>query len=192
MITADLDATDLDWRDHQISGSDKPARMVLLHADAERNTRTVMVEFPPSWKRDAVGHQPAGEEMVILSGALSISGQTAAAGGYLLVEPRATRSATSVLDGTRALVWFSGPGGGWADGMNGDPGAILTAPVSTRLSRVPSGRMPGSVSVYDDLAEQTFPSDVDVLWTDHRQWAYVPSGEPVPARSGQAVVRHWL
>ena len=80
MTTADLDAADLDWKEHNISGSEKPARMVMLHASAERNTRTVMVEFPPSWKRDAVGHQPAGEEMVILSGALSISGATAAAG----------------------------------------------------------------------------------------------------------------
>ncbi len=100
MTVVDLASGDLAWMEHNISGSDKPARMVMLHADAESNTRTVMVEFPPGWVRDAVGHQPAGEEMVILSGALSISGQTAAAGDYLLVEPRATRSATSVEDGT--------------------------------------------------------------------------------------------
>ena len=66
LTPTDLDGADLEWREHQISGSEKPARMVLLHADAERQTRTVMVEFPPGWKRDAVGHQPAGEEMVIL------------------------------------------------------------------------------------------------------------------------------
>ena len=150
-----------------------------------------MVEFPPSWKRDAVGHQPAGEEMVILSGALSISGETAPAGAYLLVEPRATRSATSVEDGTRALVWFSGPGGGWTDGADVDAGAISTAPVDAGLSRAPSDRMSGSVSVHDNLAEQTFPTDVDVLWTDHQEWAHVLSGELVPAKSGQAVIRHW-
>ena len=51
--------------------------------------------------------------------------------------------------------------------------------------------MPGSVSVHDDLAEQTFPTDVDVLWTEHRRWAHVPSGELVPALPGPAVVRHW-
>ena len=32
MITADLDAADLDWNEHNISGSEKPARMVMLHA----------------------------------------------------------------------------------------------------------------------------------------------------------------
>ena len=190
MTTTDLNG-DLAWTEHTISGSDKPARMVMLHASAERNTRTVLVEFPPSWTRDAVGHQPAGEEMVILAGALSISGTTAPQNSYLLVEPRATRSATSVEDGTRALVWFSGPGGGWTDGASDDAGAISTAPVDVGLSRGPSERMPGSVSVYEDLSEQTFPTDVDVLWTDHRQWSYVPSGDLVPALTGTAVVRHW-
>lgn len=191
MTVVDLDGADLDWQEHTISGSDQPARMAMLHANAETNTRTVLVEFPPGWKRDAVGHQPAGEEMVILSGALSISGTTASEGSYLLVEPRATRSATSVADGTRALVWFSGPGGGWADGRDVDSGAISTAPVDLGLSRAPSKRMPGSVSVHVDLPELTYPHDVDVLWTDQGRWAHVPYGEVVPALDGQVVIRHW-
>jgi hypothetical protein len=190
MTTTDLNG-DLSWLEHTISGSDKPARMVMLHASAERNTRTVLVEFPPSWTRDAVGHQPAGEEMVILTGSLSISGETAPAGSYLLVEPRATRSATSVEDGTRALVWFSGAGGGWTDGASDDAGAISAAPVDLDLSRAPSERMPGSVSVHEDLSEQTFPTDVDVLWPDRGRWAHIPSGDLVPALTGTAVVRHW-
>lgn len=191
MTTTDLDSADLNWMEHAISGSDLPARMVMLHASAERNTRTVLVEFPPSWRRDAVGHQPAGEEMVVLDGALTISGETVPAGAYLLVEPKATRSATSVEDGTRAVVWFSGPGGGWTDGSSDEPGSIHTAPVTDGLSRLPSDRMPGSVSVHTDLPEQTFPTDVDVLWLERRRWAHVPSGEVVPGLTGRAVVRHW-
>lgn len=190
MTTTDLNG-ELTWLEHNIAGADKPARMVMLHASAERNTRTVLVEFPPAWTRDAVGHQPAGEEMVILAGALSISGQTAPKGAYLLVEPRATRSATSVEDGTRALIWFSGAGGGWTDGPADDAGPISTAPVTTGLSRMPSERMSGSVSVHEDLSEQTFPTDVDVLWLDHARWAHVSSGDVVPALTGTAVVRHW-
>ena len=79
MIT-DLDSPDLTWIEHHIAGSDDPARLAMLHADAARQTRTVLVQFPPGWRRDAVGHQPAGEEMVILSGALSMSWVTAAQG----------------------------------------------------------------------------------------------------------------
>ena len=190
MTTTDLNG-ELSWLEHNISGSDKPARMVMLHADAERNTRTVMVEFPPGWVRDAVGHQPAGEEMVILAGALSISGQTASAGEFLLVEPRATRSATSVEDGTRALVFFSGPGGGWTDGADADPGEISVRTAESALLRGPSDRMPGSVEVYEDLAGRTFPTDVGVVWTESGEWAHVPAGTEVPLRRGRAVVRVW-
>lgn len=191
MTVVDLDGPDLDWQEHAISGSDLPTRMVMLHANAETSTRTVLVDFPPGWKRDAVGHQPAGEEMVILTGSLSISGTTAPAGSYLLVEPRATRSATSVAGSTRALVWFSGPGGGWADGRDVDAGSITTVPVDLGLSRRATKRMPGSVSVHIDLPEMTYPCDVDVLWTEDGSWAHVPYGKLVPALPGPVVIRHW-
>lgn len=191
MTVVDLTGPDLEWREHAISGSAHPARMVLLHADAERETRTVMVRFPPGWSRDAVGRQPAGEEMVMLSGALSISGHTAGVGEFLLIEPRATRSATSALDDTCAVVFFSGPGGGWADGPDDDPGAISVSPVTADLVRPTSGRMPGAVSVLEDASGAVLEGDADVLWPGSAQWAYVPAGTPVPAVDGRAVVRHW-
>jgi len=191
MTLLDLDAPELEWREHHISGSEKPARMVLLHADAERQTRTVMVEFPPGWKRDAVGHQPAGEEMVILSGALSISGTTAGVGDFLVVEPRATRSATSVLDGTRALVWFSGPGGGWTDGPSETAGTLGAAPLAVGVQRGPADELVGTVTVHEELTEQSFDTDVDLLWPGSRTWAHVPAGETAPTVSGRVVVRRW-
>jgi hypothetical protein len=190
-MTIDLTGADLAWLEHNIAGSDQPARLVMLHADAERQTRTVLVEFPPGWKRDAVGHQPAGEEMVILDGALSISGVTAAVGDYLVVEPRATRSATSVADGTRALVWFSGPGGGWTDGAAENAGTATVSPLVAGDQRGPHAELVGSVTVHDELAERAFDADVDVLWTESRHWVHVPAGTTVPARAGRAVVHHW-
>jgi hypothetical protein len=191
MTTTDLDSPDLVWLEHNIAGSDQPARLVMLHADAERQTRTVLVQFPPGWKRDAVGHQPAGEEMVILDGALSMSGVTAGLGDYLVVEPRATRSATSVTDGTQALVWFSGPGGGWTDGPASDAGTAAVSPLAVGEQRGPHDELVGTVTVHDELTEQAFDADVDVLWTEDRHWVHVPAGTPVPARPGRAVVHHW-
>jgi hypothetical protein len=191
MTTIDLDGSDLQWAEHNIAGSDQPAKLVMLHADAERQTRTVLVQFPPGWKRDAVGHQPAGEEMVILTGALSISGVTAGLGDYLVVEPRATRSATSVADDTRALVWFSGPGGGWTDGSAADAGTAAVAPLAAGEQRGAHAELVGTVTVHDELAEQAFDADADVLWTETHEWAHVPAGTTVPARPGQAVVHHW-
>jgi hypothetical protein len=190
-MTIDLTGADLAWLEHNIAGSDQPAKLVMLHADPARETRTVLVEFPPGWKRDAVGHQPAGEEMVILEGALTISGVTAGLGDYLVVEPRATRSATSVADGTRALIWFSGPGGGWTDGPAADAGTATVAPLAVGEQRGQHAELVGTVTVHDELAEQAFDADVDVLWTEDRHWLHAPAGTTVPARAGRAVVRHW-
>jgi hypothetical protein len=129
--------------------------------------------------------------MVILDGALSMSGVTAGLGDYLVAEPRATRSATSVADGTQALVWFSGPGGGWTDGLADDAGTATVSPLGAGEQRGPHAELVGTVTVHDELAEQAFDADVDVLWTAARQWAHVPAGTTVPTHPGQAVVHHW-
>lgn len=187
----DLQSADLQWLEHNIAGSDQPARLVMLHADADRQTRTVLVAFPPGWTRDAVGHQPAGEEMVILSGALSMSGLTANLGDYLVVEPRATRAATSVEDGTRAVVWFSGPGGGWTDGEAAEAGTASVSPLAAGEQRGAHAELVGTVTVHDELPEQAFDTDVDVLWTADSHWVHAPAGTTVPGRAGRAVVHHW-
>lgn len=191
MTVLDLDASDLTWIEHTIAGADLPARMVMLHVDAERGTRTVMVQFPNGWRRDAVGHQPAGEEMVLLSGELGLSGLTATPGDLLVVEPRATRSATSVADDTRALVWFSGPGGGWTEGPAADGGTAAVTPLAAGEQRGPHAELVGSVTVHDDLPERTFDVDVDVVWPADRHYLHAPAGTTVPARAGRAVVHHW-
>ena len=191
MTVLDLDSAELTWLEHNIAGSDQPAKLVMLHADAERGTRSVLVRFPDGWRRDAVGHQPAGEEMVLLSGGLSMSGQAVEVGELLVVEPHATRSETFVADGTSALVWFSGPGGGWTDGSAGQPGAATVSPLAAGEQRPARPELVGSITVYDDLAEQSFDVDADVLWPGDRHWAFVPAGAPVPARPGRAIVHRW-
>lgn len=190
-VPVDLDAADLTWVSHLIAGSDLPASLVLLHADAERQTRTVLVAFPDNWRRDAVGHQPAGEEMVLLTGALSISGSTAAAGEYLLVEPRATRAATSAANGTRALIFFSGSGGGWTDGAAAEPGAVSVAPLTEGAVRAPQGEMSGLVEVFDTVSSRVFDTPVDIVWPAALRWVHLPAGAPAPDVDGVAVVRTW-
>lgn len=184
-------AAERDWIEHAIAGSDVPARLAVLHVDEERGTRTVLVRFPDGWRRDAVGSQPAGEEMVILSGALTISGHTAAAGEYLVVEPRATREATSVADSTAAVVFFSGPGGGWVDGPWEGGGSIGTAPLETGVVRSERAGLLGSVEVLDDVAGRTLDVDADLVWLDPQRWLHLPAGTAAPALGGRCVVRRW-
>ncbi|MEQ6903589.1 hypothetical protein [Nocardioides sp. YIM 152588] len=191
VLTVDLDATDLTWAEHRIAGAEQPARIALLRADAERGTRTVMVRFPDGWTRDAVGNQPAGEEMAILDGELRISGLVGAPGQMLVIEPRATRSATSTADGTRAVVWFSGAGGGWADGEAEDAGSMELLSVEAGLERPARPGLNGAVALVEEAAGAVFDVDADVLWPDARRWAFVPAGTAAPALEGPAIVHTW-
>ena len=137
----------------------------MLHADEARGTRSVFVKFPDGWRRDAVGNQPAGEEMVILSGALTISGQTAGVGEYLVVEPRATRVGDLGADGTSAVVFFSGPGGGWADG-DGRRCRVASRSLTVAAWRDPRGApRPGrQQSVAPTSPARSSTHDVEIVW----------------------------
>ena len=189
MTLIDLDSADLTWIEHAIAGSDLPAKLSMLHADDATGTRTVFVKFPDGWRRDVVGHQPAGEEMLILTGSLHLSGHTADAGGYLVVAPRATRAATSVADGTSAVVFFSGAGGGWADGAAENAGTITLLQVVAGQGRGEHPGLVGSTLFTEDAAGTTYDVDADVCWPTARAFAHVPAGTPVPEGTGVAVVR---
>ncbi|MCL3818685.1 hypothetical protein [Aeromicrobium wangtongii] len=188
LTIVDLDADNLAWGEHQIAGAERPARIVMLRADSERGTRTVMVRFPDGWTRDAVGHQPAAEEMVVLGGALSISGLTCAPGQVLVVEPKATRAATSTADGTRAVVWFSGAGGGWTDGEAADAGSAELLTADRTLTRGARDGLVGTLTAREDAAGAVFDTDVEVLWPEARRWAFVPAGGAAPDIAGLAII----
>ncbi|WP_185995304.1 hypothetical protein [Nocardioides campestrisoli] len=188
VTVVDLDSEELVRGQHAIAGAAQPAAIVMLGADPSAGTRTVLVEFPDGWSREATGHQPAGEEMVVLSGALTISGLTCGVGQSLVVEPHATRSATSTTDGTRAVVWFSGPGGGWADGEAEQAGAAEVLAADETLDRGPRAGLVGTLRGLASAAGLVFDTDVDVLWPQARRWADVPAGTPVPDVAGPAIV----
>lgn len=188
LTIVDLDSNELVWGEHQIAGAEQPARIAMLRANAGAGTRTVIVRFPDGWTRDAVGNQPAGEEMAVLSGELSISGLTCTPDHVLVVEPRATRAATSTADNTRAVVWFSGAGGGWADGEAVDAGSAELFAADASLSREARVGLVGSMFARNDVAGVVFDTETEVLWPQARRWAYVPANTSVPEIRGFALV----
>lgn len=189
MSTVDLTSPDLAWFEAAIAGAELKARMAMLNQDEERGIRTVLVEFPSGWRRDAVGTQPAGEEMIPLSGALSISGVTANPGQFLVITPRALRSATSTVDGTRAVVWFSGPGGGWVDGEELVSGTLDLHEPTTGFVRTEAEGLHGRVEVRDDVSGTTLAQDAEIVWPEADTYALVTAGETVPTVSGPAYIR---
>ncbi|WP_370614865.1 hypothetical protein [Mumia sp. Pv 4-285] len=194
MTVTDLYDDALSWNSFSPAGADVPAEMVMLRSVAGSNSRTVLVRFPAGWSRSKTGYQPAGEEMLVLTGALTMSGQTGKPGHLLVVEPRATRADTATTGETRALVWFSGAPGGWTEDVldEAEAGAISVLPVSADLRREPSDALPGLVEVIGDVSGRTFDNDVDLVWLASGQWAHVTAGEPAPEVGGEAVVRHWI
>lgn len=189
MSTVDLTSSELAWFEAAIAGADLKARMTMLNQDEARGIRTVLVEFPAGWRRDAVGTQPAGEEMVPLSGALSVSGVTAEPGHFLVITPRALRSATSTVDGTRALVWFSGPGGGWVDGEDLVTGTLNLHQPGAGFVRTETEGLHGRVELRDDVAGTVLDQDAEIVWPAESTYAVVRAGETVPSVSGSALVR---
>ncbi len=187
----DLDSPDLAFNSYAIAGSDVAADLAMLHADDSRAVRAVLVAFPDGWRREGTGHQPAAEEMVVLSGALSMSGQTCDTEHLLSAAPHATRSATSVLDGTRAVVWFAGAPGGWQEGAPSEPGVLRVLPLAPGTVRAPVDGLIGSVEVREDVAGATFDVDADLVWPGSAQYAHLPAGTPAPQVPGRVVVRLW-
>ena len=191
MIEQDLFDDALEWASFAPAGADQKAEMVLLHQSADATSRTVLVRFPAGWRRAMTGHQPAGEEMLVLQGALSMSGSTCRPGEILVVEPRATRSETGTAEETRALVWFSGAAGGWTEGPASEPGTLGVSELVPGVVRPGGGALSGAVEVRDGTDLGTFTADVDVYWPLLGRWVHLAAGEAAPAGEGTAVVRHW-
>lgn len=189
MTLVDLTSEELTWFEAAIAGAELKARMCMLHSDESRGVRTVLVAFPDGWRRDAVGTQPAGEEMVTLTGALSVSGVTARPGQYLVITPRALRSDTSTADGTRAVVMFTGAAGGWVDGEELVSGTRTLHDLADGFVRESTEGLHGRVELRDAVAGEVLDTDVEVIWFESQAYAVVPAGTAVPAGQGRALVR---
>ena len=144
LTTIDLDSPDLAWIDHAIAGSDRPARLSMLHADAASGTRTRVREVP---RRLAArrGRPPArrrgdGDPLRRADDQRPHRRRRAV--------PRRRAAGHPVGDlgrgrHARAVVFFSGPGGGWADGEAPDAGDVSL--LDRRARRDPPARAPGLV-----------------------------------------------
>ncbi|PVG80801.1 hypothetical protein DDE18_21355 [Nocardioides gansuensis] len=192
MVVVDLRTADLEWRELTPAGADAPARMAVLHHDPVRGDRTVLVDFPDDWRRDAVGRQPSQEEMVALSGAMWLSGRRSAPGQLLVCAPWATRLETRNEPDTRVVAWFSGKAGGWVEGPADPPREVRVLDLAPGVVRPPAEGLQGSVEVREHAVGTVLETGVDLLWPASHRWAHVPAGEPLPAGEGPVVIKRWV
>ncbi|GGD25072.1 hypothetical protein [Nocardioides daphniae] len=189
MSIVDLASDHHEWLEASIAGADLPARMYPLHVDLQRGTRTVLLTFPDGWNRPATGTQPAGEELVPLSGGLTMSGQRVGVGEVLVVTPRVLRSATASEPGTRAVVFYTGSGGGWVDGDSLEAGTVSTRTLGEGVVREPVDGLAGRLELVPEVPEDGFDQDVEVVWLQSQQYAVVPRRGLPPQVEGPALVR---
>lgn len=189
MSLTDLSSDQHEWLEATIAGADLKARMYPLHVDLARGTRTVLLAFPDGWRRPASGTQPAGEEFVPLAGALTMSGTRVAPGEVLVVTPRALREQTSSEDGTRAVVFYSGSGGGWVDGDGLATGSVAVHAVETGVVRAETEGLVGRLELHEKLPEDGLGVDAEVVWVESQQYAFIPRGGIPPQVEGPVLVR---
>ncbi|MFC6152359.1 hypothetical protein [Nocardioides yefusunii] len=189
MSVVDLLSEDLTFVEAAIAGAPGKVRMSMLNVDEARGIRSVLVAFPDGWRREATGTQPAGEELVVVRGALTLSGNEAAPGRFLHVTPRALRSNTFTAVGTRAVVWFTGAGGGWVEGDELVAGTVTLTEVGDGFVREPVEGLHGRVEFDAFVSGKVFDTDVEVVWFESASYAKVAAGQTVPPVAGPALVR---
>ena len=90
-------------------------RSVLLQRNPDTRARTMIAQFPPGFARPVAGHYDAGEELLLLSGTLSLAGLELREGDWAWIPPGVLRADFSTATGAVVLAWFSA-GNDWIRG----------------------------------------------------------------------------
>lgn len=182
MNVVDLDG-DLDWTEFPIPGGNIPARIATLHVDAVTRGRTLLVRFPDGFRRDAVGWYECAEELVVLDGALEMSGRTYRPNEWAWIPAGAPRRDTVAAPFLLAVARFDGPAR-WVPGEGDSREPVLHEPLNAhpRVLREGSAWL---VNVPPGAA----PRDTELVSIATRTWARVSAGERFPALEGPCFCR---
>ena len=100
-------AQDLPWEAGLYSGARPEVESKLLSIDEDAGgDATLVVRYPPGWRRDAPEHLTAHEEFLVLEGALEINGRTYTAHHYGFLPAGYVRNSASATDGATVLTMF--------------------------------------------------------------------------------------
>ncbi|HEY8533096.1 MAG TPA: hypothetical protein VIL44_04350 [Micromonospora sp.] len=186
----DLRADDHEgWQDFTLPGSNRPVRLLRLHADPETKASVSLVRFPADWRRSVTGYYTAAEEFVILDGSIEVVAPHRA-GDYVYLPPRTTRVNTNTAGGALVLAYFS-EAPKWTEGVADTPPPsepVYGRPVGVMRDGAPEVR--GSFRAVDDVPAEPQAIGRDILWLSDHTWEWVPAGG-VPVGRGPALVRSW-
>lgn len=188
----------LDWAPFEIPGSTLPVSLVRLHSEPDTRAQSLLVRFPAGWERPETGHYEAAEELVVLDGALEMSGETYEPRDWAWFPAGFRRVASRSPAGMLAFARFDGPARWVASGEEGPPAMRARLDASGGAS-LPFGGEGGRLLRSGDedsawfgdppAAGASAPVDCEAFDLSARAWVFTPAGEPFPAMVGPCFVR---
>jgi hypothetical protein len=101
-----VQAPDLPWEQGLYSGARPEVESKILSIDEKRTDATVIVRYPPGWRRDEPEHLTAHEEFLVLEGALEINGNRYEAQHFGFLPAGYVRRAAAASEGAVVLTMY--------------------------------------------------------------------------------------
>ena len=96
------------WQRGLYGGARADVEQRTLSLDHESGASSLMIRYPPGWTRDEPEHLDVAEELLVLDGAVTISGQRYGKLDYAYLPAGYARSNASAAHGAVVLTFFSG------------------------------------------------------------------------------------
>lgn len=186
--TVALASPDLPWSRVRLDDADADVDLVELHRDPLTRARSLLVRFPPGWRRPGPGCYPCAEEVLVIEGAITVSGTTVRAGEYAFFPPYVTRRASRSTSGCLALAWFSAAPR-WSAGTAGATAGVVRTSIA-QLRRPAGGEVQGSAHLVEQAAGVA-DAPTEVVSTTSWHWCFRAAGDRFPALTPPLLVRRW-
>lgn len=188
----------VEWMPFDIPDAIAPAHISQLRRE-ERRGQVLLVRFPPGWARPVAGAYEAAEELVVLDGDLTMSGQTYGPGDWAYFPAGWLRDGSESQGGMLGLARFDGPAR-WVRGVGDHTGALRARLSPDALDEPVRGALGTGWPLRDTLTEQVWflsslaagapsPFDVEIFDLAARTWVFIDEGVALPEVTGSVFAR---
>lgn len=99
---------DLKWLSYVVPDSEPAVRLARFHVNPDTRAFSVLVRFEAGWARPTSGYYESVEEILVLEGGFTMSGESYNSGDYGWF-PAGYGRQSSISPGALVWAWFSGP-----------------------------------------------------------------------------------
>ena len=187
----------VEWSPFDIPGGSDSVDIARMHADEQTRAQSLFVRFPAGWRRPFSGYYETSEELLILDGLLTMSGETYGPGDWAYFPAGFPRRDTFAEPSVLAFARFGGPArwvGREPDSVPAHArahvsrlGDVVPSPIGT--GRATELRTDAAWFIRDINPGVPSPRAVELFAVDERAWARVAKGETLPTVEGPVFCR---